>query len=93
MQSYLIDLINSNRDKKDGPAQAASFGRMIDRVEAIYKCLVVAFCCDNDGGSQSGRKILGNERFWLFIIACCAHQVISILNVAASHVDILHVTF
>ncbi|KAJ7917761.1 ribonuclease H-like domain-containing protein [Mycena leptocephala] len=48
--------------------------KMIDNAERDYGCLVVLFCCDNEGGSQRGRKDLGLKRPWLIIAPCCAHQ-------------------
>lgn len=48
---------------------------MIDRVEAMYKCIVVALVTNNDGGTQSGRKKTVEQRPWLFGPACCGHQV------------------
>jgi hypothetical protein len=35
-----------------------AFEGMIDKAEDEYRVIVIAFCCDNDGGSQKGRKIL-----------------------------------
>ena len=48
---------------------------MIDKAENQYDIVVVAFCCNNDGGSQRGRKDLVLSRPWLFGPPCCAHQV------------------
>jgi hypothetical protein len=52
-----------------------AFEGMIDKAEDVYGVIVVAFCCDNDGGSQRGRKDLVIKRPWLFGPPCCAHQV------------------
>ena len=52
-----------------------AFEAMIDKAEGLYNIIVVAFCCDNDGGSQRGRKDLVMKRPWLFGPPCCAHQV------------------
>jgi hypothetical protein len=71
----LIDLIKTNGDKKDGPSMCKAFVAMIDKAEKVYQVIVVCFCCDNDGGSQAGRKQLIIERPWLFGPPCCAHQV------------------
>ena len=52
-----------------------AFENMIDKAEDVYSVVIVAFCCDNDGGSQRGRKDLVLKRPWLFGPSCCAHQV------------------
>jgi len=52
-----------------------AFEGMIDKAEDVYAVCIVAFCCDNDGGSQRGRKDLVLKRPWLFGPPCCAHQV------------------
>jgi hypothetical protein len=74
-KSYLVDLIQLNGHKKDGETMCAAFERMIDNTERKYGCIIVLFCCDNDGGSQRGRKNLGIKGPWLLIVPCCAHQV------------------
>jgi hypothetical protein len=61
--------------KKDGVSLCAAFQQMIDKAESELEVIIVAFCCDNDGGSQRARKDLVAERPWLFGIPCCAHQV------------------
>ncbi|KAJ7245930.1 hypothetical protein B0H12DRAFT_1073385 [Mycena haematopus] len=67
-KSYLVDLIQSNGHKKDGEAMCAAFEEMIDNTERKYWCIVILFCCDNDGGAQRGRKNLGNKRPWILIV-------------------------
>ena len=52
-----------------------AFEKMIDKAENEYGVIVVCFCCDNDGGSQNGRKRLIEKRPWLFGPPCCGHQV------------------
>ena len=74
-QSFLVDLISSSSHKKDGASMCSAFERMIDKAEEGYGVIVVGFCCDNDGGSQRGRKDLIVKRPWLFGTPCCAHQV------------------
>jgi len=74
-KTYLIDLILATAHKKDGASMCRAFKGMIDKAEDEYKVIVVAFCCDNDGGSQRGRKDLVINRPWLFGPPCCAHQV------------------
>jgi hypothetical protein len=74
-QSYLIDLIKTNKDGKNGEAMCEAFEKMIDKAENEYGVIVVCFCCDNDGGSQNGRKRLIEKRPWLFGPPCCGHQV------------------
>jgi hypothetical protein len=61
--------------KKDGASMCLAFEAMVDKAEELYNVIVVAFCCDNDGGSQQGRKDLVIKRPWLFSPPCCAHQV------------------
>lgn len=56
-----------------------AFEGMIDKAEDTYGVVITAFCCDNDGGSQRGRKDLVLKRPWLFGPPCCAHQVITAL--------------
>ncbi|KAH9964092.1 ribonuclease H-like domain-containing protein [Russula compacta] len=73
-KSYLIDLIKTNGDKKDGPSMCKVFSDMIDKAEKDYELIVVCFCCDNDGGSQAGQKLLIIARPWIFGPPCCAHQ-------------------
>jgi len=76
LQTYLIDLISATAHWKDGVSMCMAFQRMIDKAEDIYGVHIVAFCCDNNGGSQQGRKDLVLKRPWLFGPPCCAHQVI-----------------
>ncbi|KAJ7280772.1 hypothetical protein C8J57DRAFT_1220062 [Mycena rebaudengoi] len=56
LQLYLIDLIYTRGKKKDGKSMCKSFFDQIDKAEDMYKCIVVGYVCDNDGGSQNGRK-------------------------------------
>lgn len=73
-----------------------AFEDMIDRAEDVYGVVIVAFCCNNNGGSQHGRNDLVLKRLWLFGSPCCAHQaspyleyfsslLISIFNVVSTH--------
>ncbi|KAJ7846627.1 hypothetical protein B0H14DRAFT_3678382 [Mycena olivaceomarginata] len=57
-KAYLIDVIPATGKKKDGESMAIAFAEMIDKAEAKYLCIAVGLCCDNDGGSQNGRKRL-----------------------------------
>ena len=57
-----------------------AFAEMIDKAESTYGVIVICFCCDNDGGSQAGRKQLIVEHPWLFGPPCCAHQVTACSN-------------
>lgn len=77
LQTYLVDLILATAHKKDGASMCHAFEGMIDSAENVYGVIIVAFCCDNDGGSQRGRKDLVLKRPWLFGPPCCAHQVTS----------------
>ncbi|KAF8964926.1 ribonuclease H-like domain-containing protein [Flammula alnicola] len=79
-KTYLIDLILATAHKKDGASMCTAFEGMIDRAEDAYGVVIVAFCCDNDGGSQRGRKDLVLKRPWLFGPPCCAHQFQLILG-------------
>jgi len=45
LQSYLIDLVKTNKDRKDGPSMCAAFAGMTDKAEQEYGCTVVCFCC------------------------------------------------
>ncbi|KAJ6595994.1 hypothetical protein B0H10DRAFT_1828712 [Mycena sp. CBHHK59/15] len=73
-KSYLIDVIHTRGKKKDGESMCKAFCEHIDKAERETGCIVVCYVCDNDGGSQSGRKLLLILRPWLLGIACCAHQ-------------------
>ncbi|KAE9395044.1 hypothetical protein BT96DRAFT_942683 [Gymnopus androsaceus JB14] len=73
-QSYLIDLKNSNKDCKDGPSMSVAFESMIDETEEEYKCIVLVFVTDDDGGSSKGHKLLVIQRPWLIAPACSSHQ-------------------
>ncbi|KAJ7166407.1 ribonuclease H-like domain-containing protein [Mycena crocata] len=73
-KSYLIDVIHSNGKRKDGESMCTAFCGMIDKAEKEHGCIVVALCCDNDGGSRSGRNLTIIKRPWLFGPPCCAHQ-------------------
>jgi hypothetical protein len=75
METYLVDLILANAHQKDGALMCTAFEGMIDKAEEVYLVCIVAFCCDNDGGSQRGRKDIVLRRPYLFGPLCCAHQV------------------
>ncbi|KAF8993152.1 ribonuclease H-like domain-containing protein [Cyathus striatus] len=79
-KTYLIDLILATAHKKDGVSMCKAFEGMVDKAEQDYGVQVVGFCCDNDGGSQRGRKNLILKRPWLFGPPCCAHQFQLILG-------------
>ncbi|KAF8886255.1 ribonuclease H-like domain-containing protein [Gymnopilus junonius] len=79
-KTYLIDLILATAHRKDGEAMCQAFMEMIDKAEDIYGVRVIGFCCDNDGGSQRGRKDLVLKCKWLFGPPCCAHQFQLILG-------------
>jgi hypothetical protein len=81
VKTYLVDLILATAHKKDGASMCTAFEAMIDKAENIYGVCIVAFCCDNDGGAQRGRKDLVLKRPWLFAPACCAHQVRQICHI------------
>ena len=69
-----MDLILATAHKKDGDSMCQAFEEMVDNAEAKYGVIVIGFCCDNDGGSQKGRKNLVLKRKWLLGLPCCAHQ-------------------
>ncbi|KAF4590493.1 hypothetical protein EYR38_009794 [Pleurotus pulmonarius] len=79
-EAYLVKLKITTQDPKDRAAMCLAFGNMIDEVEEEYKCSIVCFCTDNDGGSQAGQKLLIKERPWIFGPPCCAHQFQLILG-------------
>ncbi|KAF8150044.1 ribonuclease H-like domain-containing protein [Crassisporium funariophilum] len=79
-KTYLIDLILATAHKKDGPSMCLAFEGMIEKAEDTYGVVITAFCCDNDGGSQRGRKDLVLSQPWLFGPPCCAHQFQLILG-------------
>lgn len=51
------------------------FEEVIDRVERKYKCTVIYFTTDSDGGAKKGRLLLQERRPWLLVPQCFAHQV------------------
>lgn len=67
--------MNTTGHKKDGDSMCLAFETMVDKVETMFQCIVVAFVTDNDGGSCSGRTKLVVKRPWLFGLPCCGHQV------------------
>jgi hypothetical protein len=75
VKMYLIDLILATSHKKDGSSMCKAFEGMINKAEDLYEVIVMAFCCNNDGGSQRGRKDPVLNQPWLFDPPCCAHQV------------------
>jgi len=70
----MLELVEINADNKDGPAMAKQFGEIVDHTEAAYKCVVIYFTTDADGGSKKGHKLLQKARPWLFTPSCWAHQ-------------------
>ncbi|KAK7027516.1 hypothetical protein VNI00_015149 [Paramarasmius palmivorus] len=80
VQSFLIKVLRTNHWNKDGVSLCKAFCDMIDSAEAQYQCRIIAFVCDNDGGSQRGGKDLVNMRPWLFVFPCLAHQTQLILG-------------
>ena len=90
VKTYLIDLILATSHKKDGESMCKAFEGMIDKAEDQYGVIIVTFCCDNDGGSQRGRKDLVLNRLWLFGPPCCAHQVSMICMSAICHMEITY---
>ncbi|KAG6908652.1 hypothetical protein DXG01_003745 [Tephrocybe rancida] len=78
--TYLVDLILATAHKKDGVSMCDAFEGMIDKAEEEYGVIIIAMCCDNDGGSQHGRKDVVLRRPWLFGPPCCAHQFQLILG-------------
>jgi hypothetical protein len=51
------------------------FEEVIDRIEKKYKCIVIYFTTDSDGGAKKGRLILRDRRPWLLVPQCFSHQV------------------
>ncbi|KAF5342808.1 hypothetical protein D9758_013365 [Tetrapyrgos nigripes] len=73
-QPYLIELRKTNKDKKDAVSFCTAYEDMIDCAEIKYKCTVVAFTTDNDGGGGAGHQLLVKKRPWLLGTPCAAHQ-------------------
>jgi hypothetical protein len=67
--------MDATASNKDGPALCRLFADIIKRTEHEYKCVVVVFTMDADGGSNRGRKDLALERPDLILPSCWAHQV------------------
>jgi hypothetical protein len=51
------------------------FEEVIDHIEKKYKCIVIYFTTESDGGAKKGRLILEDRRPWLLVPLCFAHQV------------------
>ncbi|KAF8190313.1 ribonuclease H-like domain-containing protein [Mycena galopus ATCC 62051] len=62
------------------PVREQGLFEVIDRVEGKHKYFVIYFGTDADGGSKKGRVLLGNQRPWLFVTSCWAHQFQLILG-------------
>ena len=60
---------------KDGPGMADYFEEVIDCMEKKYKCIVIHFTMDSDGGAKKGQLILEDHHPWLLVLLCFAHQV------------------
>jgi hypothetical protein len=60
---------------KDGPRMANYFEEVIDCIKKKYKCVVIYFTTDSDGGAKKGQLILEDRRPWLLVLLCFAHQV------------------
>jgi hypothetical protein len=73
-KAYPIKLIDATALPKDGPGLCKQFGEIIDEIEETYKCIVIYFITDADGGSLKGRKLLEKQRPYLFALSCMAHQ-------------------
>ncbi|EJD32807.1 hypothetical protein AURDEDRAFT_178096 [Auricularia subglabra TFB-10046 SS5] len=73
-ESFLVDVLRTNGDGKDGPSMAKAFEQMIDKAEEKYKCRVVKLTTDNDGGARAGREKVGEDRKWVLTDPCMAHQ-------------------
>ncbi|KAJ7048379.1 ribonuclease H-like domain-containing protein [Mycena amicta] len=73
-QTLLVDILRTNRWKKDGESLSIRFAGMIDSTEEKLGCIVRGFLTDNDGGSKRGRNLLQDMRQWLMTFPCVAHQ-------------------
>ncbi|KAI4293644.1 hypothetical protein K525DRAFT_176946, partial [Schizophyllum commune Loenen D] len=71
---HTLELVDTTSLDKTGEAHCALFKTMIDKVEKEYKCLVVYFVTDADGGSRKGRKLLTIERPYIIAPDCWGHQ-------------------
>ena len=74
-KAYPLKLVDATTLLKDGIGMCQLYVKIIDSIEARYKCTVTYFIIDADGGSLKGRKLLLKERPWLFAPSCFAHQV------------------
>ncbi|KAJ6549409.1 ribonuclease H-like domain-containing protein [Mycena vulgaris] len=79
-QTYVLELFDATAFNKDGPALCAQFEEIIERIQTKYKCFVIFFVTDADGGSKKGRILLGKKRPYLFVPSCWAHQFQLILG-------------
>ncbi|KAK7055666.1 ribonuclease H-like domain-containing protein [Favolaschia claudopus] len=77
---YALELTDITALNKDGPALCQFFADIIDRVQDKYKCIIIYFTTDADGGSKKGRVLLGKQRPYLFVPSCWAHQFQLILG-------------
>lgn len=73
-QSYTLELEEVTAKDKDGAAQCQHFMAIIDRAEERYRCQVIYFTTDADGGSKKGCQLLQKARKWLIVPSCWAHQ-------------------
>ncbi|TRM63057.1 ribonuclease H-like domain-containing protein [Schizophyllum amplum] len=71
---HTLKLIDTTSMNKDGPAQCKQFEDMIDDAEEVYKCQVLYFVTDGDGGSSKGRKLLVKNRPYMLAPTCWGHQ-------------------
>ncbi|KAJ7922735.1 hypothetical protein B0H13DRAFT_2408019 [Mycena leptocephala] len=58
---YTLELVDMTALSKDGPALCKQFADMIARVEAEYKCYIIFFMTDADGGSKRGGHFWGRN--------------------------------
>ncbi|KAJ6461535.1 ribonuclease H-like domain-containing protein [Mycena vulgaris] len=79
-KTYVLELFDATAFNKDGPALCAQFEEIIERIQPKYKCFVIFFVTDADGGSKKGRILLGKKRPYLFVPSYWAHQFQLILG-------------
>jgi hypothetical protein len=77
---YVLELLLATALNKDVPVLCAQFSAIIDKVEAKYRCKILYFTTDADGGSLKGRNLLAMLRPCLLVPSCWAHQFQLILG-------------
>ena len=72
---YPVEVVAAGLLPKDGQGMCSFYKEKIDLIEEKFGCTVLYYITDANGGSLKGRKLLLEERPWLFAPSCMAHQV------------------